>query len=228
MKNRIIALALVIVMLFALSACARKQAPAPAPTEQPAAPTEAPVETTPEPTPEPAPEPEPTPELSAGIPEGSGVVTYTSKTQGFSIDFDSDAYVANELPNGSIRINAGDDEGIPFCTVTLTEKEIAGQANATNASGFIFDQAKAVVTEQGDAIVKAPAELASPIEGRNLVGFSYTFNNEEAGGEVWNIFYAEDLENGKIAVYSSSALEADMSNVNAIMKLAMESFKLTA
>ena len=66
MKNRIIAMALVIVMLFALSACGKKQeaAPTPAPTEAPAAPTEAPATPAPTAEPDPAPttEPDPVPE----------------------------------------------------------------------------------------------------------------------------------------------------------------------
>ena len=228
MKKRIIALALVIVMLFALAACNAKPEATPAPTEKPAEKT---PEPTPEPTPKPTPEPTPaaTPEPTpAGIPDGSGVVTYTSKNGGFSIDFDSDKYVANELPTGNIIINAGTDEGIPYCVVSVVEKEIMGQENASDALGYLMNVAEGVQLELGEDIVHSPEQLPSIAEGRDMLGLYYSYNDEDAGGEVWNYYYAENLENGKIVVFSSSALESDRAAVYDIMQLAVNSFKLGA
>jgi predicted small lipoprotein YifL len=221
MKNRILALTLLIVMLFTLSACSKKPEPAPAETPAPTA------EPTPEPTPEPTaePTPEPTP---AGIEPDSGVHTIVSKTKNFSVDFDS-KYVANELPSGSIIINAGMSEGIPYCTVGLMEKEINGVENVSDAKAYLAAQADGAREELGDAITAAPATLSYPIEGREIVGFYYSFTNAEAGGTVNDVYFAENLENGDVVVYHSSALEgADSDTVNEIIKLAIESFKLAA
>ena len=222
MKNRIIALALVIVMLFALSACGKKQEPAPAPTE---APTAAP---TPEPTPEPtpAPTPEPTPEPApAGIEPDSGIYSIVSKTKGFSVDYDS-KYVANELPVGSIIINAGTDEGVPFVTVALMEKEVMGMENVTDAASYIFTLGQSLKGELGDAMLQEPEQIASPVEGRDLIGFYCSYADEQAGGNIISIYYAENLNDNQVVVYSSSALEEDNQTVRDILLLAIESFKL--
>jgi predicted small lipoprotein YifL len=97
--KKIIALALVLVMLFALSACGKEEAPAA--TEAPVVvETEAPVEATAEPTPE----PEPTP---TGIEPDSGMHTFKSDA-GISFEFDS-KYVAMQNPVGNVTVFAGTD-----------------------------------------------------------------------------------------------------------------------
>jgi len=217
MKNRILALTLLIVMLFTLSACSKKPEPAPAETPAPTA------EPTPEPTPEPTaePTPEPTP---AGIEPDSGVHTIVSKTKNFSVDFDS-KYVANELPSGSIIINAGTEEGIPYCTVGLMEKEIMGIENVTDAVGYLSSLGASAVEELGDSLITAPGEPATFIEGRDLYVIYYTYNNEEAGGTIVCAYYAEDLD-GEVVVFNSTALEKDNAAVSAIVQLCVDSFKL--
>ena len=225
MKNRIIALALVIVMLFALSACGNKPAPTPAPaapTVPPAAPTEAPViEVTPESTPEPTPEPTP-----AGVEPDSGIHTVTSKAKGFSVDYDS-KFVANELPNGTIIINAGMEEGIPYVTISIMESEIMGQQNVTDATTYLLGLSQSAIEELGDAIVSPPSQLPSPIEGRDLIGFYYVFQDE--GNNIVCTYFAEKTEAGDIVVYNARSLEGeDLTTVNSILQLAVESFKLGA
>ncbi|MBQ6927787.1 MAG: hypothetical protein IJQ36_05695 [Oscillospiraceae bacterium] len=220
MKNRIIAMALVIVMLFALSACGKKQeaAPTPAPTEAPATP--APT-ATPEPTPEPTAEP-----VSVPVEPDSGVHTIKSTTKNFSIDYDS-KYVANELPSGAIIVNAGTEEGIPYVTVSIMEKEIMGQQNVTDATTYLLSLSQSAVEELGDAIISAPSQLPSPIEGRDLIGFYYVF--QDGGNNIVCTYFAEKTENDSIVVYNARSLEGeDLTTVNSILQLAVESFKLTA
>ena len=214
MKNRIIALALVIVMLFALSACSKKPEAAPAPAEP-----------TPEPTPELTPEPTPEPK---GVEPDSGIHTIVSQAKHFSIDYDS-KYVANELPSGSIIINAGTDEGIPYCTVGLMEKEINGVENVTDALAYLTAQADGAREELGEAITTQPTTLSYSVEGREILGFYFTFTSEESGGNVADFYFAENLEDGSVVTYHSSALEGeDSATVNDILKLCIESFKLVA
>ena len=225
MKNRIIAMALVIVMLFALSACSKKQdaVPTPAPTEAPAVPTEAPA--TPVPTAEPTPVPtaEATP---AGVEPDSGVHTIKSSTKNFSVDYDS-KYVANELPSGAIIINAGTEEGIPYVTVSMMEKEIMGQENVNDATTYLLGLSQSAVEELGDAIISAPSQLPSPIEGRDLIGFYYVF--QDGGNNIVCTYFAEKAANDSIVVYNARSLEGeDLTTVNSILQLAVESFKLGA
>ena len=209
MKNKIIALALVIVMLFALSACSAKQS-APAPTETPA------------PTAEPTPAPTP-----AGIEPDSGIHTIVSKAKGFSIDYDS-KYVANELPMGGIIINAGTDEGVPYCTVSVMEQQIMGVDNVVDAYTYLQELGASAVEELGDAILTAPEDPSTFIEGRDLYYIYYTYNSEELGGTVICAYYAENLEDGRVVVFNSAALEPDNATVSGIVQLMVDSFKLSA
>jgi len=219
MKNKIIALALVIVMLFALSACSAKQS-APAPTETPAPTAEPTPEPTPEPTAEPTPEPTP-----AGIEPDSGIHTIVSKAKGFSIDYDS-KYVANELPMGGIIINAGTDEGVPYCTVSLMEKQIMGVDNVLDAVTYLQELGTSAVEELGDAMLTPPGEPTTFIEGRDLYNIYYTYNDEQLGGMVICAYYAENLEDGRVVVFNSTALEPDNPTVTEIIKLAVDTFKI--
>jgi len=221
MKNKIIALALVIVMLFALSACSAKQS-APAPTETPAPTAEPTPAPTPEPTAEPTPEPTP-----AGIEPDSGIHTIVSKAKGFSIDYDS-KYVANELPMGGIIINAGTDEGVPYCTVSVMEQQIMGVDNVVDAYSYLQELGASAVEELGDAILTAPADPSTFIEGRDLYYIYYTYNDEQLGGTVICAYYAENLEDGRVVVFNSAALEPDNATVSGIVQLMVDSFKLSA
>ena len=226
MKKRMIAMALVIVMIFALGACGKKQeaapaateAPAPAATEAPAPATEAPAPATEAPA---APATEAPKEEPKGIPDGSGVVTITSKAKNFSIDFDSDAAVANELGTGSIIINAGTDEGIPYCTVSILEPDAAD-----DAASYLKDLAAGAEEELGKDIATKADEPKKALESRDIYYIYYTYKDMDAGGTVCCAYYAENLDNGDIVVFNSLALEQDAETVNAILKLAIESFKL--
>jgi len=231
MKKRIIAMALVIVMLFALSACGKKQEAAPAATEAPApAATEAPAAESPEAaaTEAPAAETEAPAEktveevieANGGIEHDSGVYTITSVGKSFSIDYDS-KYVANELPSGNVIINAGTDEGIPYCTVGLFDADIAG-----DAVSYLNDLGASAIEELGKDIETEPGEPKKALESRDIYYIYYTYKDKDAGGTVVCAYYAENLDSGEIAVYNSLALEQDADTVNAILKLAIETFKL--
>ncbi|MDO4989029.1 MAG: hypothetical protein Q4E45_00840 [Eubacteriales bacterium] len=217
MKKRMIAIALLIVMLFALSACGGNEQAAPA--AQPAAQTDAPAAD--------QPADQTDSEVTAvatenAIPDGSGVVTLTSKAQGFSIDFDSDKYVAMENPVGNIDIFAGQDEGIPKCTVSLRLKE-----NTEDAAAYLKSVAQDIEAEKGkDMVVKAGEP--QKIGDRDIYYIAFTFKDKEAGGNVQTAYYAQNLKSGDVAVFTSSALEGQTEDVDAILKLAVQSFKFGA
>ena len=217
MKKRMIAMALVIVMLFALSACGNEAA---APAAQPAAQTEAPAAA---PADQPAEDPL-TAAMAKGIPDGSGVVTKASEGQGFSIDFDSDKYVAMENLVGNIDIFAGQDEGIPKCSVSLHLKE-----NSPDAVAYLKSVGQNVADEKGKDMVSKAGEPAKVSYGdRDLYYIAFTFKDKNAGGNVMTVYYAENLKSGDVAVYTSSALEGQTQDVDAILALAIQSFKFGA
>ena len=211
--KKIIALALVLVMLFALSACGKEEAPAA--TEAPVVvETEAPVEATAEPTPEPTPEPEPTP---TGIEPDSGMHTFKSDA-GISFEFDS-KYVAMQNPVGNVTVFAGTDAEIPFCTVSLM--------NDTTAADYLKDLAAGAVIELGDSMVTAPAEPAAVTVGEKEVQFiSYTYNDEDLAAVVACAYYAETLESGETVVYGYTAVEESTADVESIVTHAIETFEL--
>lgn len=209
--KKIIALALVLVMLFALSACGKEEAPAA--TEAPVVvETEAPVEATAEPTPEPTPEPEPT-----GIEPDSGMHTFKSDA-GISFEFDS-KYVAMQNPVGNVTVFAGTDAEIPFCTVSLM--------NDTTAADYLKDLAAGAVIELGDSMVTTPAEPAAVTVGEKEVQFiSYTYNDEDLAAVVACAYYAETLESGETVVYGYTAAEESTADVESIVTHAIETFEL--
>ena len=235
MKKRMIAMALLIVMIFALAACGGKQE---APAEQPAAQEAAPADAAPadaapaDEVPADAPEAQESAEqpteddflaaaIAAGIPDGSGVVTITSEDQGFSIDFDSDKYTAFPNQVGNIDIYAGQEEGIPMCSVMLRLKE-----NTDDAVAFLKSTAESIEIEQGKNMVKKADEPKKVDFGdRDLYYIVCTYKDKEAGGNIQCVYYAENLKGGDVAVYTSRALEGQTDDVQAILQRAIQSFK---
>ena len=244
MKKRMIAMALLIVMIFALAACGGKQEAAPAeqPAAQDAAPADtapadaapadaAPADAAPADTPE-AQEPAEQPgeddflaaAIASGIPDGSGVVTITSEDQGFSIDFDSDKYTAFPNQVGNIDIYAGQEEGIPMCSVMLRLKE-----NTDDAVAFLKSTAESIEIEQGKNMVKKADEPKKVDFGdRDLYYIVCTYKDKDAGGNVQCVYYAENLKSGDVAVYTSRALEGQTDDVQAILQRAVQTFKFGA
>lgn len=217
--KKIIALALVLVMLFALSACGKEEAPEA--TEAPAVvETEEPAVETVEPTQEPEPTPEPVP---TGIEPDSGMYTVTSTVNGISFEYDS-KYVAMQNPMGNITVFAGTEAEIPYCIVSLISD--------TDAVSYLSDMAAAVQTELGDAVVTAPAEPAAVQFGENgekeVQYIYYTYNDDDLGAVVACAYYAETLESGETIVYSYSAAEEATVDVEGIVKHAIETFALAA
>ena len=209
MKNRMIALVLVILMLSALTACGKSE-PAPAATEAPA--VEAPVEETApaegaapaeEAPVEEAPAPAEAPAEAPGIEPDSGEYTKVSEAKGFSVRFDS-KYVASELPgSGNIKIDANTD--VSF---------LKNLADATS------DLGKKLETKPGEP---KKVELGD----RDIYYIFYTYKDTDLNGVIASAFYAENLANGDVAVFNSLALQEDTSVVDGILNLAVNSFTLT-
>ena len=216
--KKIIALALVLVMLFALSACGKEEAPevteAPAPVE-----TAEPVVETVEPTAEPVPTPEPTP---VGIEPDTGLYTITSDVNGISFEFDS-KYVAMQNPLGNIDVFAGAGAEMPYCNVSLVKD--------TDAVSYLNNIIAAAKIELEDTMKSAPAEPAAVQFGekgeKEVQYIRYTYDNADLGAVVACAYYAETLESGETIVYSYTALEEDTVDVEGIIKLAIETFALT-
>ena len=71
------------------------------------------------------------------------------------------------------------------------------------------------------------ARVALPVlQPLLLPAFHEAHCDEQAGGNVIVIYFAENLNDNQIVVYSSSALEQDNATVQPILQLAIESFKL--
>ena len=127
---------------------------------------------------------------------------------------------------GGIIINAGTDEGVPYCTVSLMEKQIMGVDNVIDAVTYLQEQGASAVEELGDAMLTPPGEPTTFIEGRDLYNIYYTYNDEQLGGMVICAYYAENLEDGRVVVFNSTALEPDNPTVTEIIKLAVDTFKI--
>ena len=213
--KKIIALALVLVMLFALTACGKEEAPVA--TEAPVVETEAPVEAAPELTPEPSPEPTPEPD-PVGIEPDSGMYTFKSDVNGISFEFDS-KYVAMQNPFGNVSVFAGTDAELPFCTVSLIAD--------SDAVGYLSSLVEGVGIELGDAIVSAPADPAEEtVGGKEVTSIYYTYNDEDAGGVIACYYCAQNMDDGSVAVFSYTALEEDLAVVDEIIVHAIETFAL--
>ena len=205
MKKNVIALALIIVMLFSLSACGSKD-------ETPAA-TEAPDQSV---------SVSDYPVVAPGapaIPE-SGVTTYVSEVNGISFDYDVQ-YVAMTNPAGNAVIYAGESTDLPFCTVSLLPM--------TDAEAYLKEMASASEVELGsDLQTKAGDPTKVDYGERDIYYIYYTYKDKDAGGTVACAYYAENLEDGSTVVYNSTALEGQADAVNGILKLAIETFHIAA
>ena len=211
--KKIIALALVLVMLFALCACGKEEAPAATETPAPeVVETEAPVEPTAEPTPEPTPEPDP-----VGIEPDSGMHTYKSDA-GISFEFDS-KYVAMQNPVGNVTVFAGTEAEIPFCTVALVTD--------TTAEAYIAELSAATEIEHAENIVTAAGEPTTVTVGEKELSYIYySYNDAELDAVVACAYYAETLESGETVVYSLTAVEESVAEVESIINHAIETFEL--
>lgn len=205
MKKNVIALALIIVMLFSLSACGSKD-------ETPAA-TEAPgqsvsVDDLPVATPG-----------APAVPE-SGITTYVSDVNGISFDYDVQ-YVAMTNQAGNAMIYAGDSTDLPFCTVSLIPM--------TDAESYLKEMAAASEIELGKNLqTKAGDPTKVDFGDRDIYYIYYTYKDKDADGTVACAYYAENLEDGSVVVYNSTALEDQADVVNDILKLAIETFHIAA
>ena len=151
-------------------------------------------------------------------------MTITSEDQGFSIDFDSDKYTAFTNQVGNIDIYAGQEEGIPMCSVMLRLKE-----NTADAVSFLKNTAEGIEIEQGKNMVKKADEPKKVDFGdRDLYYIVCTYKDKDAGGNVQCVYYAENLKSGDVAVYTSRALEGQTDDVQAILQRAVQTFKFGA
>lgn len=205
MKKNVIALALIIVMLFSLSACGSKD-------ESPAA-SDAPGQSV-----SVSDYPVVTPGAPA-IPE-SGVTTYVSEVNGISFDYDVQ-YVAMTNPAGNAMIYAGESTDLPFCTVSLIPMADAEEYLKEMAAASEVELGKDLQTKAGD-----PAKV--DYGERDIYYIYYTYKDKDAGGTVACAYYAENLEDGSVAVYNSTALEGQTDTVNGILKLVIETFHIAA
>ena len=134
MKKNVIALALIIVMLFSLSACGSKDE-TPAATEAPG--QSASVSDLPAATPG-----------APAVPE-SGVTTYVSEVNGISFDYDVQ-YVAMTNQAGNAMIYAGESTDLPFCTVSLIPMTDAESYLKEMADASEIELGKDLQTKAGD------------------------------------------------------------------------------
>ena len=232
--KKYIALTLLFVMIFALAACGKSEAPAPAQAEAPAeaqeaAPAEQ-AEAAAEQPAEPAQEQEAAPAeqpaeqaapAAQGIEPNSGVYKFSDPESRIHFDFDS-KYAAMRNPGGNVTVFAGADEGMNICHVSVLDKETAG-----DAVSYLKGMAESAVTELGKNL-KAQAGDPQKIDylGREIYYISYVYASKEAGGNVRTAYYAENLPSGEVAVYDSNALEGQTADVDAILKLALETFSI--
>ena len=232
--KKYIALTLLFVMIFALAACGKSEAPAPAqaeapaeaqeaaPAEQAEAPAEQPAEPAQEQEAAPAEQPaEQAAPAAQGIEPNSGVYKFSDPESRIHFDFDS-KYAAMRNPGGNVTVFAGADEGMNICHVSVLDKETAG-----DAVSYLKGLAESAVTELGKNLkVQAGDPQKIDYLGREIYYISYVYASKEAGGNVRTAYYAENLPSGEVAVYDSNALEGQTADVDAILKLALETFSI--
>ncbi len=215
--KKIIALALVLVMLFTLSACGKEEAPeaseAPELVEnnEPAIETLDPVEEA-----EPTPVPTPT-----GIEPDSGMYTITSDINGISFEYDS-KYVAMQNPVGNINVFAGTDTEMNYVTVALMSD--------TDAVSYLNDIVTATGVELEGRIVtaaQAPTAVQFGENGEKEVQYIYySYTAEGTEGSITCGYYAQDWADNLVVVYSYIALDGQTADVEGIIKHAIETFAM--
>jgi len=217
--KKIFALALVLVMLCALSACGKEEAPAA--TEAPEVlENEEPVIEPLDPFEEAEPTPEPIP---TGIEPDSGMYTVTSDFNGISFEYDS-KYVAMQNPMGNISVFAGTDTEMNYVNVSLMSD--------TDAVSYLNDIIAATGIELEGRIVTAANAPAAVQFGENgeleAQYIYYTYTAEDTEGNIACAYYAQDLADNVVVVYSYTALEGQTADVEGIIKHAIETFSLAA
>lgn len=216
----LIALVLAMLMMLSLAACSGEEAPAestqtPAVTE-----TQAPAEDTAthSPSPEDTLLPTATPVPTAN---SDGQLTFTSMSKGFSFQYD-EKYIALSNQTDNAMIYPAGDTTLPYCSVSLVSD--------TDAVSYLKEIAAGAMIEMEGSLSTAPGEpVSEEIDGREIytVSYAYSYEDESVSGTVICVYYAEDVAEGQVAVYSSTALEADSETVGGILALAIESFKLS-
>lgn len=216
----LIALVLAMLMMLSLAACSGEEAPAestqtPAVTE-----TQAPAEdtATPSPSPEDTLLPTATPVPTAN---SDGQLTFTSMSKGFSFQYD-EKYIALSNQTDNAMIYPAGDTTLPYCSVSLVSD--------TDAVSYLKEIAAGAMIEMEGSLSTAPGEpVSEEIDGREIytISYAYSYEDESVSGTVICIYYAEDVAEGQVAVYSSTALEADSETVGGILALAIETFKLS-
>lgn len=216
----LIALMLAMLMMLSLAACSGEEAPAestqtPAVTE-----TQVPAEdtATPSPSPEDTLLPTATPVPTAN---SDGQLTFTSMSKGFSFQYD-EKYIALSNQADNAMIYPAGDTTLPYCSVSLVSD--------TDAVSYLKEIAAGAMIEMEGSLSTAPGEpVSEEIDGREIytVSYAYSYEDESVSGTVICIYYAEDVAEGQVAVYSSTALEADSETVGGILALAIETFKLS-
>ena len=213
------ALMLAMLMMLSLAACSGEEAPAestqtPAVTE-----TQVPAEdtATPSPSPEDTLLPTATPVPTAN---SDGQLTFTSMSKGFSFQYD-EKYIALSNQADNAMIYPAGDTTLPYCSVSLVTD--------TDAVSYLKEIADGASIELEGSMSAAPGEPADAgVEGREVytISYSYSYEDEELSGTVVCTYYAENISEGQVAVFSSTALEKDGETVASILKTAMDTFKL--
>lgn len=216
----LIALVLAMLIMLSLAACSGEEAPAestqtPAVTE-----TQVPAEdtATPSPSPEDTLLPTATPVPTAN---SDGQLTFTSMSKGFSFQYD-EKYIALSNQADNAMIYPAGDTSLPYCSVSLVSD--------TDAVSYLKEIAAGAMIEMEGSLSTAPGEpVSEEINGREIytISYAYSYEDESVSGTVICVYYAEDVAEGQVAVYSSTALEADSETVGGILALAIESFKLS-
>jgi len=212
----VLLLCAVLMMVFPLAACGKKDVqPTAAPdaaAEPPASsPAESPAEEQPAEPAAPTDTPRPTP-------DAKGMMLYTSEDKGFSFQY-NDKYIAMANPAGNAMIYAGGDVGLPFCSVSVFAEG--------DAASYLKEMAAAAELELEGALASKAGE-PSRVENsqREIYAIFYSYNSEDAGGLVDCAYYAENLPSGAVVVYSSTALNGATEAVDSILKTAMETFSM--
>ena len=216
----IAAAVLAVLMVLSLAACSQEEQTA-APTDTPAADVSLDdAQTQAEPSPTPSPEtllPTATPVPTANA---EGLLTFTSMSKGFSFQYD-EKYIALSNQADNAMIYPAGDTTLPYCSVSLVTD--------TDAVSYLKEIADGASIELEGSMSAAPGEpVSEEIDGREIytISYAYSYEDESVSGTVICIYYAEDVAEGQVAVYSSTALEKDGETVASILKTAMDTFKL--